>query len=344
MTEENRDLAAGRLGGFSPNRRKSPGDISRWRSGISRLGITTDSDTNSDTDSDTGQIDEGASHQSSGEQERLQRGRNLPPRDDSSQQASGMLEEPTCAIPNDPPPEQQEISRVQEGISRLQERISKLQALEILKFWEYGRAGWFSAAGIVLGSLLLIVLVHLSWSSSDGRALSSKIASAAKGSGQTVVVSRSRGPTDQENLEASVRDSTADKSIVEAREPPKNRTVNNTFKSGQIGRTVLGWARAISAKKPARSASLARRAASLEVDSPAEKPRLRYISCPPGFTFTGIVETPTGKLANINGTFVGVGDMFNGARLVEIKGFVVEMELENQRFLLGIGSKPMNQP
>ena len=49
---------------------------------------------------------------------------------------------------------------------------------------------------------------------------------------------------------------------------------------------------------------------------------------------------PEGRLANINGTFLAVGDTINGAEIVEIRGFVVEMALDGKRFLLGSSARP----
>ncbi len=69
-------------------------------------------------------------------------------------------------------------------------------------------------------------------------------------------------------------------------------------------------------------------------------PFREYIACPSGFRCAGIVEVPEGKLANINGKFLAVGDTINGAEVVEIRGFVVEMALDGKRFLLGSSARP----
>lgn len=68
---------------------------------------------------------------------------------------------------------------------------------------------------------------------------------------------------------------------------------------------------------------------------PVPKPVLRYRDCPPGFTLSGIIRAPNGLLANINGTFVAVGDKIKRARVIEIKDYAVEMELKGERFMVG---------
>ena len=62
----------------------------------------------------------------------------------------------------------------------------------------------------------------------------------------------------------------------------------------------------------------------------------RYIERPPGFRVSGIMRMPAGRFANINGRYVAAGEYVNGARVVEIREFVVEMERSGERFLLGV--------
>jgi hypothetical protein len=66
----------------------------------------------------------------------------------------------------------------------------------------------------------------------------------------------------------------------------------------------------------------------------------RYRDCPPGFALSGVVQTPQGLMANINNIFLPVGGTVNKATVVAIRDYSVEMELEGQRFVLGIGSTP----
>jgi hypothetical protein len=64
----------------------------------------------------------------------------------------------------------------------------------------------------------------------------------------------------------------------------------------------------------------------------------RYRSCPPGLVLNGVVRCPEGLLANISGRFVPVGGTVNNAVVVGIKEYSVEMEIDGQRFLLGINA------
>jgi len=68
--------------------------------------------------------------------------------------------------------------------------------------------------------------------------------------------------------------------------------------------------------------------------APAE---LQYRSCPSDIVLSGVVSQPNGPLANINGRFVGVGDRVNGAKVVKIDSFAVEMELDGKRFTATFG-------
>ena len=65
---------------------------------------------------------------------------------------------------------------------------------------------------------------------------------------------------------------------------------------------------------------------------------------PPGYRLTGIIKTPSGRFANVNGAFVTVGHIINGARVVKISDFAIEMELNGRRFPLGITSAPPPPP
>jgi len=67
-----------------------------------------------------------------------------------------------------------------------------------------------------------------------------------------------------------------------------------------------------------------------------ERP-IKYRPCPAGLKLSGIIRQPGYIKANINGKFVGVGQRIKGAKVIEIKEFSVEMELDGERFLLGFG-------
>ncbi|HUT61796.1 MAG TPA: AAA family ATPase [Phycisphaerae bacterium] len=68
---------------------------------------------------------------------------------------------------------------------------------------------------------------------------------------------------------------------------------------------------------------------------------VRYRESPPGFELSGILGGPAGNWAIINGKMVGVGHTVNGARVVRIGPDTAEMELNGERFMLGVGSQPV---
>ncbi|MHC4983074.1 MAG: ParA family protein [Planctomycetota bacterium] len=70
------------------------------------------------------------------------------------------------------------------------------------------------------------------------------------------------------------------------------------------------------------------------------------IVTPPGFTCSAVVQSPSGKLAVINGQIVGVGDKIDEAVLVGVHSWAVELEINGKRFTLGVGEAQgqANQP
>lgn len=72
----------------------------------------------------------------------------------------------------------------------------------------------------------------------------------------------------------------------------------------------------------------------------AETPARRYTSCPPGLRLNGVLRRPGGGIADINGRAVAIGQTVNGAKLLAIREFGVEMELKGEYFILGFSSGP----
>ncbi len=81
----------------------------------------------------------------------------------------------------------------------------------------------------------------------------------------------------------------------------------------------------------------------LATPTPAAKPvaiqpaAVRFREPPSGFRLRGVVNTPEGAKANINDRVYKVGSGVNGAKIVAINTFSVEMELDGAHFILGIG-------
>ncbi len=79
--------------------------------------------------------------------------------------------------------------------------------------------------------------------------------------------------------------------------------------------------------------------------APPKVRRRRILSvCPSGFKLGGIISTASCHLANINGTFVRVGETVKGARVVAIGNSSVEMERDGQHFLIGSESSGLQEP
>lgn len=75
-------------------------------------------------------------------------------------------------------------------------------------------------------------------------------------------------------------------------------------------------------------------------------PTFDYVPCPPGFHFTGAVQSADATFANINGHFVRVGGKVNGAVVVEITASSAVLEQEGKRFIVGFdtgSSTPASQ-
>ena len=64
-------------------------------------------------------------------------------------------------------------------------------------------------------------------------------------------------------------------------------------------------------------------------------PTYAYVPCPPGFHFTGAVQSPGATFARINGQFVRVGGKVGGAMVVEINASSAVLEREGKRFIVG---------
>lgn len=72
--------------------------------------------------------------------------------------------------------------------------------------------------------------------------------------------------------------------------------------------------------------------------APAAQPEYKFRQPPPGIRVSAIINTPTGQVATINDRMVKVGGTISGCKLVVIREFSVEMEVDGERFILGISS------
>ncbi len=91
---------------------------------------------------------------------------------------------------------------------------------------------------------------------------------------------------------------------------------------------------------PAAATPPAKPASSTKPANSAKK----YRQSPPDFVLAGVVRTADGLIANINGAFVPAGGIVNGAKVVEVREYSVEMELDGEYFLLGIGGAAPASP
>ena len=120
-----------------------------------------------------------------------------------------------------------------------------------------------------------------------------------------------------------------------------------TFRE-QVRQTVASWDRPHQTPPrptPAPIEIVTLPAASQPTSQPATAPAIRYRECPSGLSLSGVIHTPDGAFASINGKMVKVGGVANGATLTAIRDFSVEMEIAGERFILGIGeSSPAAGP
>lgn len=192
---------------------------------------------------------------------------------------------------------------------------SRPDPLDLLKFWKHGPQATVVGA-MFLGLLAMGILWTIASLFGEGSITPKKASATPKtsvavtGGGRSAV--RQRPVRSSDNSDNSRRKSLAD-AALQYRQKTSRQTDAN---SGQKDIKQKRWSIPVETSKP-------------DVD---EFPN--YITCPAGFRLAGVFNTPTGKLANINGQFLAVGDDVNGARIVEINNFAVELERQGMRFLL----------
>ncbi len=81
--------------------------------------------------------------------------------------------------------------------------------------------------------------------------------------------------------------------------------------------------------------------ADAEPEIPAEP---QYRTCPAGYKLTCVFASPNGSQAIVNGQLVRIGDTVKGAKVLAITTQSVEMELNAERFMLGIGEQAAVSP
>ena len=87
-------------------------------------------------------------------------------------------------------------------------------------------------------------------------------------------------------------------------------------------------------------ASGAKAPANGESTPPAAVPAVKYRARPPGIVLSGIIQQSGQSFASINGRFVKVGQSVEGAKVIKIGPYAVEMELDGERFRLTFGAGP----
>ncbi|MFB3891300.1 MAG: hypothetical protein ACE15C_04675 [Phycisphaerae bacterium] len=71
---------------------------------------------------------------------------------------------------------------------------------------------------------------------------------------------------------------------------------------------------------------------------------IKYRECPPGIRLSGIIACSDGAYACLNDKMVKVGGVVNGAKVVAVGDFSVEMELDGERFIVGVGAGMPDRP
>jgi chromosome partitioning protein len=78
--------------------------------------------------------------------------------------------------------------------------------------------------------------------------------------------------------------------------------------------------------------------------SPATRPAdPAFHTAPGGYSLGAIMRGPNGSLAIINGKPIGEGATIRGAKVIKIQPLSVELELDGQRFTLGLGRQASDQ-
>lgn len=93
---------------------------------------------------------------------------------------------------------------------------------------------------------------------------------------------------------------------------------------------------------PGRS-PVAQPPATAPASQPATAPagaKFKFRDPPPGYRLSGIIRCPDGAYAQVNRRMVKVGGTVNGAKVVAVRDFSVEMELNDEHFILGIWAEP----
>ena len=77
----------------------------------------------------------------------------------------------------------------------------------------------------------------------------------------------------------------------------------------------------------------------MQTPSPTPTPApIKYSECPPGLRLSGIIASSDGAYACLNDRMVKAGGVVNGAKVVAVRDFNVEMELDGERFIVPIGT------
>jgi hypothetical protein len=110
---------------------------------------------------------------------------------------------------------------------------------------------------------------------------------------------------------------------------PASQKVSNDMVEQALG--TLAPAQSPVAQKPSSPAVVAPAVA-------AASRSVTYREVPSGFKLGGIINCPDGAYASINDRLVKAGGVVNGAKVIQVRDFSVEMEVEGQRFILAIGA------
>ena len=337
-SKKNKDLVAGRLNGASTVDSKSASEAAKRNTnyGTDRLGILSETDAKP-----AEQL-----RRQPRQEEQAPKSKAAPVRQSKPAPPTKVVVQSAPAPASTCPPAEQ---------THLKARLA-----QIAKFCQDRRPAVMIAgglAGIVLAAVLWIAL------STDDKPLGPKRASAAD---NTAVAKANPAPTEPTKQQArakaiaqaapapkpsktrpprlmgkpltkAARPSAAKQATVKTTTPLHKRILS-IFQVGPLSASA-----ATAGQTPASgpgAGELIRKAQSTSRPAAAAQPAVRrYIACPPGFKLAGVMSMPSGRFANINGKYTAVGETVNGAKVIEIKQFSVDMELKGDRFYLGVGSK-----
>ena len=342
-TEKDKNLVAGRLNGtFGVEDSGAPGVNPKPSSyGNVRLGLTADEAIDPDQ-ATAGSVEDPQADEKITAAELL-----LGTPDRSVAQQDAEAYDPD----EDPIYEQEEIDADQETPEDTQRKAIEILQKKILvhlpyvvdrvQFWKHGRRSMVLGGSACVATIL--VIFWLIWAVGGGQSVTPKQASAAHQQHQVT-------PTSPEEHPPAPSPKSVPWRVVRPKSTlPLRQRLAKVFglTEFQPGTTLRQPRLPQRTPRPVVVGPISSNATAGK--TPKTKPPIKtppkdadvqqYVSAPAGLKVTGIVQLANGKYANINGYFVTIGEVVEGARVVRILDFAVEMERDGDYFLVGVNSQ-----